>query len=520
MPKGKHRTHENAIRWKLDRIRAGDKPRVIDLFAGCGGISLGAQLAGCEMLGAVEFDPPAARSHALNFHSGDGPDAMGAHAKARDITKCDPVEFVKEIRPTAKDTAREVDLIVGGPPCQAFARVGRAKLREINEHPEAFLHDARSGLYRHYLQFVERLAPVGVIIENVPDVLNYGGLNIFETIAGALEDAGYECRYGLLNAAHYGVPQMRTRCFLVGIHRLAQRIPTLPSPTHHHALPPGYHGTKNVAIKHLPLFEQTHFAEPPEPAETLPAAVTAAAALQDFPRLMAHLKGDAKKVPQRLNDALPMPRPHTLTDYAFLMRHWPSFESDGFVYDHAIRFLPRDYKLFREMQPGDQYPEAHALAVRMFEAAVARIEAERGSPLPSNSNQYRQLKAFYVPPYDPGKFPNKWRKMEADAPARTLMAHIGKDTYSHIHYDSSQARTISVREAARLQSFPDGFRFSGTMNPAFRQIGNAVPPLLAYAVCARLRSDLTGIEVSAVQEIISGNTPARKRTNESVKGRR
>jgi DNA (cytosine-5)-methyltransferase 1 len=61
-------------------------------------------------------------------------------------------------------------------------------------------------------------------------------------------------------------------------------------------------------------------------------------------------------------------------------------------------------------------------------------------------------------------------------PARTLMAHIGKDTYSHIHYDSEQARTISVREAARLQSFPDGFIFAGTMNPAFRQIGNAVPP--------------------------------------------
>ena len=66
------------------------------------------------------------------------------------------------------------------------------------------------------------------------------------------------------------------------------------------------------------------------------------------------------------------------------------------------------------------------------------------------------------------------------------MAHIGKDTYSHIHYDSSQARTISVREAARLQSFPDGFRFAGTMNPAFRQIGNAVPPLLANAVFSHL----------------------------------
>ena len=62
------------------------------------------------------------------------------------------------------------------------------------------------------------------------------------------------------------------------------------------------------------------------------------------------------------------------------------------------------------------------------------------------------------------------------------MAHIGKDTYSHIHYDSAQARVISIREAARLQSFPDGFRFEGTMNPAFRQIGNAVPPLFAKAM--------------------------------------
>ena len=95
-------------------------------------------------------------------------------------------------------------------------------------------------------------------------------------------------------------------------------------------------------------------------------------------------------------------------------------------------------------------------------------------------------RAEFVPPYDPSKFPNKWTKMNGDLPARTLMAHLGKDTYSHIHYDSAQARTITVCEAARLQSFPDGFHFSGTMNPAFRQIGNAVPPLLAYAVGRRI----------------------------------
>jgi DNA (cytosine-5)-methyltransferase 1 len=104
-----------------------------------------------------------------------------------------------------------------------------------------------------------------------------------------------------------------------------------------------------------------------------------------------------------------------------------------------------------------------------------------------------ELKARFIPPYDPAKFPNKWRKMEPDKPARTLMAHLGKDSYSHIHYDSEQARTISVREAARLQSFPDGFRFSGTMNPAFRQIGNAVPPLLSVAIASSI---LAGLGVS------------------------
>jgi DNA (cytosine-5)-methyltransferase 1 len=106
---------------------------------------------------------------------------------------------------------------------------------------------------------------------------------------------------------------------------------------------------------------------------------------------------------------------------------------------------------------------------------------------------WKLLEAEFVPPYDPGKFPNKWRKMEADAPARTLMAHLGKDSYSHIHHDSRQARTISVREAARLQSFPDGFRFCGTMNPAFRQIGNAVPPLMAKAVATVMLSTLQAV---------------------------
>jgi DNA (cytosine-5)-methyltransferase 1 len=108
-----------------------------------------------------------------------------------------------------------------------------------------------------------------------------------------------------------------------------------------------------------------------------------------------------------------------------------------------------------------------------------------------NSRAYLELRAGIVPPYDPDKFPNKWWKLDPSKPSRTLTAHMGKDTYSHIHYDSTQRRTVSVREAARLQSFPDGFVFAGAMNAAFRQIGNAVPPLLSLAVARILRSQLS-----------------------------
>ena len=507
------------IREKLARLRAGEPARVLDLFAGCGGISLGAQLAGASILGGVELDPASARSHALNFHAGADEARFELHAQARDITNQDPISLVRALTASDADPRHQIDLLVGGPPCQAFARVGRAKLREVMEHPEAFLHDERSGLYRHYLRYVEALAPVALIVENVPDVLNYGSLNIFDSIAGALAECGYESVYGLLNACHYGVPEMRMRCFLVAIHRRADARPSLPAPTHRHSLPPGYRGTKDVALRHLTLFSESHYVEVGRPAPDAPRAVTAREAIGDLPVIREHLRGGLRKAPRRFTTPVELPEVQRISHYARLVRNWPQFESDGYVYDHVIRYLPRDYKIFARMKAGDQYPEAYALAIRMRDAAVRRVEAERGTALPANSAKYRELTAYFVPPYDPGKFPNKWRKMEADEPARTLMAHIGKDTYSHIHYDSRQARTISVREAARLQSFPDGFRFSGTMNPAFRQIGNAVPPLLAYAVIGQILSTLTGRKSSFPADYIMRQLRGMEPSRESLTSR-
>ena len=505
---------------KLDRLNAGEPARVLDLFAGCGGISLGAQLAGCDIVGGLELDRQAARTHALNFHSDNGHDALTIHSRPRDITQQDPLALITEYLPHVQDPRTEIDLLVGGPPCQAFARVGRAKLREIMSHPEAFLHDERSGLYRHYLRFVEALAPVAVIVENVPDVLNYGGLNIFDSMGAALAQCGYDCAYSLLNAAHYGVPQMRTRCFLVGIHRDVHVDPAFPPPTHRHHLPIGYRGTRDVALRNLTLFSDSRYVELPPPESGAPCAVTARQAIADLPLITEHLRGGLRKAPRRFDTPVELPSRSRTSQFARLMRTWPAFESDGYVYDHVIRYLPRDYKLFARMRPGDQYPEAYALALTMLDEAVKRVEAERGAPLSRNSARYRELKTFFVPPYDPGKFPNKWRKMEADQPARTLMAHIGKDTYSHIHYDSRQARTISVREAARLQSFPDGFRFSGTMNPAFRQIGNAVPPLLAYAVVANVLRQITSRTSSFAADFIMRQLRTSEPSRESLSRRR
>jgi DNA (cytosine-5)-methyltransferase 1 len=141
------------------------------------------------------------------------------------------------------------------------------------------------------------------------------------------------------------------------------------------------------------------------------------------------------------------------------------------------------------MKHGADYPQARALAEQLFDE---ELKTRRMSNLHKNSVAYRELHAKMVPPYDPDKFPNKWWKLEPSKPSRTLTAHMGKDTYSHIHYDSAQKRTVSVREAARLQSFPDGFIFAGEMNAAFRQIGNAVPPLLGLAVAKVLMAQLTG----------------------------
>ena len=247
----------------------------------------------------------------------------------------------------------------------------------------------------------------------------------------------------------------------------------------------------------------SHYIPPPSVPVSARAAVTVRQAIGDLPPIVRRNWRISAGPPSRdtrdtTNYAQGRP-----SAYAAAMRDWDGFQPRGPVQAHVARHTPRDYGLFSAMGPGEQYPKLHRRALGRFERQV-EWRRRRGETLRENGDEWLALKASMVPPYDPGKFPNKWRKLDAEQPSCTLTAHLGKDSYSHIHYDPQQARTISVREAARLQSFPDGFIFEGSLNAAFRQIGNAVPPFLAYAV-AKCVVELLGTAVATIHVAHDGS---------------
>lgn len=468
-------------RSKADRLRGGAAPRVLEICSGCGGLSLGLSSAGFTLAAHVEVDAEAAASYALNF-GGNRP-ADDPWAVARDMERCSADDIVEELK-LGVPTAHAFDVLAAGLPCQAFARIGRSKLRAVAGKEDAFQTDPRAALYRRFLDYVRDTQPLAIIIENVPDILNFGGHNVPEEICETLEEDGYRAAYTILNAAYFGVPQVRERLFIIAIASTLQVEPAFPEPTHFLELPRGYESSRRVALKHVDQ-DSPHFREVHRPSDRLPRAVGVRAALGDLPRITEHRTDPRAMRRRKLDDVLPYrERKGDLSSYAKLMRSWPGFTTEAGTGGHLVRITPRDFPIFRSLPHGADYPQARRLAETMFGATARSKGLTRRH---AGTEQWEALRRAIVPPYDPGKFPNKWWKLEPLKPSRTLTAHIGKDTYSHIHYDSYQCRTISVREAARLQSFPDGFRFAGAMNAAFKQIGNAVPPLLGKAVAQALK---------------------------------
>lgn len=454
--------------------------KTLDLFAGAGGLSLGFQAAGFRTLGAVEIDAPAAETFARTFEE-EGPVVFGGPDRG-DANQLD-VDDLLQALPASPD------VIIGGPPCQGFSRIGRAKHASLLGDEERIrsggVRDVgRNLLYQYFLDVVRVAKPLAFVMENVPGMRELMGNDFARRIARESYGLGYNVRYYLLNAAHFGVPQNRWRIFFMGIRADlgVQAVPRPPTRTH----------AGEVEMGVFPLTDDRWFLSGPDiPIVGNPRpSVTVRAAIADLPKFKGHLRGE-RPAEQRLRLR---GKPSA---YVEILRSWPGHPAretvSGSWYRHVGEFTGRqDHRIFELMAQGDRYPDAIEIGHRLLNEHVSTIEnrPETGSP------EWEKLKARFVPRYRNDAFDDKWHKLVADEPSWTLTAHLSKDSYSHIHYDSRQARTITVREAARLQSFPDAIEFSGNFGDQFRQIGNAVPPLLARAIASSLVAQLEALDMS------------------------
>jgi DNA (cytosine-5)-methyltransferase 1 len=326
-------------------------------------------------------------------------------------------------------------------------------------------------------------------MENVPGMLSVRGVNYARMVMEELAAEGYRVGYTQLNAVWYGVPQFRERLFFLGIREDVGVRPVAPLATHTAVLPEGYRRPSTLQEPTLPFGGDWEWLEGEIPVRFAPQmrrAVTVSEALDDLPPVLEHLEGNGIRGDYRVVRPYRVP---PLSDYARLMRGWPGFPEPEGIPDQVVRRTPRDHDTFRQMKHGDRYPQAVQIARERFDKEVAR-RRETGTAPESGTPEWQTLEADYVPPYPLGSFEDRWRKLFPTQPSWTIPAHLSKDSYSHIHHDSDQARMISIREAARLQSFPDAFLFSGNMGDCFRQIGNAVPPLLSWAIAHGLLTSL------------------------------
>lgn len=454
-------------------MSASRRPTVVDLFCGAGGFSLGFRAAGCRILAAVDVDEAAARTFRTNF------DVLQPEHPP---TVLSGDEGNLEDTDLARLAPHPPDILIGGPPCQGFSRVGRGKLDSLSD--EGYAADARNSLYKRFLDAASLWRPKAVVMENVPGMLSVDGRSVADEAAADLIRVGYRTGYAVLNASWFGVPQFRERLFFIGIRQDLDPHPSLPAATHTVALPPGY--TPPVKELFLP-FKDVHHELDVDTTRANIAATATADALGDLPAITEHL--DGSKPPR---GDFRVERKYASTPrspFARLMRSWPGLPAAAGIDDHVIRRTPRDYETFRRMKPGDRYIEARRIARERFQTELGRLKKRNKAPAPG-SPEYAELERRFVPPYPEDIFKDKWRKLIPGQPSWTIPAHLSKDAYSHIHYDDEQARAISVREAARLQSFPDAYRFSGNMGECFRQIGNAVPPLLSWSVAAHVLGQL------------------------------
>jgi len=354
-----------------------NKYRVIDLFAGAGGFSLGFEKAGFEIVAAVEFDKQIAETYAYN------------HSQTK-LFNAD----IKELSGSVDFSAFNADVIIGGPPCQGFSMAG-ARVRK------GFLDDPRNYLFKHYFKIVQQVKPKMFIIENVKGILTMKKGGIFKQIIDLFSNPDnfngdkFFIKTFIVRAVNYGIPQTRERVFIVGSLNKDININSLLSVT------------KDELLKTYP-----HFFD----------KVTVWDAI-------SNLTGENKD--GFIKDLKP------LNQYQEFLSN-----ADHITFNH-IKPVHNEIALNRikQIASGEDYTVLNENIKSVFSGAYGRLIKDE--PSPTITTRF-------------------------DSPSCGRVIHPIED------------RALSPREGARLQSFPDSFKFLGTKGSIYKQIGNAVPPKLAF----------------------------------------
>lgn len=318
---------------------------------------------------------------------------------------------------------QSVDIIIGGPPCPTFSTIGHAKIQSVNKDKgECITEDPRNILFMDYLEYVKYFKPKMFIMENVPQFLTkYKGATFNEVkriIEKDLPEYHIVEEVKVLNSVNYGVPQNRRRMILVG---------HLKNYSFHY--PQITHWFKGSNFNIDPNSENT------EPKQLQPH-VNVESAISDLPSITDNWRVSECKYSKNNN----------LDTYQKLMR-----KNNGATVANNICRMTNDRakKVFSYMKQGDIYMD-----------------------LPKEVRQ--------ILPFREDIFKDRLKRLVLKNPSWTILAHIGMDGYMYIH--PTELRTLSVREAARIQSFPDDFVFVGNQQDTYVQVGNAVPPIMAKAI--------------------------------------
>lgn len=380
---------------------SGTARTAVDLFSGAGGITLGILNAGFDVRLCSDTAACCEATHNSNF-----PAIPFIRRDIHDLTGAD-------IRKEAGLGKGELDLLIGGPPCQGFSIIGQRQL-----------WDPRNGLFRQFMRIAEELVPKVIVIENVTGLATLEQGAVLAELGAAFRAAGYSIDCAELLAAQYGVPQMRWRMFFVGWRNDLGRGGGFPMPTH------GRAGIGDLVPNRT------------VPREYAEGFVTIRQAIGDLPPVEAggyatEYLSDPEGLYQR---AMRLSAPARLRNH------------------YAPRLSPQNLERLRRLRPGEDWRSLpHELLPSSMRRALRKDHTRR------------------------------FRRMEWEGVARTVITRF-RDPKSGEYIHPEQHRTISIREAARIQSFPDWFVFEASNSEQYDQVGNAVPPLLAKAVAAEIKA--------------------------------